>query len=68
MALAYAPCVVDAVVNGKAVHIEVITDYPFRDEVTIKVDLPERMVFPLHVRVPNWALPCRFRIWGVTMA
>jgi hypothetical protein len=54
-ALAYAPCVVETTVGGRRVRAETITDYPFRDEVTIRVTLPERMPFPLHLRVPSWS-------------
>jgi hypothetical protein len=54
-ALAYAPCVVQAQVGGKAVTLETITDYPFRDEITIRMTLPERMALPLYLRVPAWA-------------
>jgi DUF1680 family protein len=54
-ALAYAPCVVETTVDGKAVRVETVTDYPFRDELTIKLTLPERMAFPLHLRVPSWS-------------
>jgi hypothetical protein len=53
--LAYAPCVVETTVGGKRVRVETITDYPFREEVTIRVTLPERMPFPLHLRVPSWS-------------
>jgi hypothetical protein len=55
-ALAYAPCVVETTVNGKPVKVETITDYPFRDEVTIRVTNPELMELPLCVRVPSWSV------------
>lgn len=53
--LAYAPCVVETEVGGKRVRVETITQYPFREDMTIKFTLPERMSFPLWVRVPSWA-------------
>ncbi len=54
-ALAYAPGVVETTVSGKPVRIETITEYPFRDEVTIKVILTEPMDLPLYVRIPSWS-------------
>jgi hypothetical protein len=54
VALAYAPCVVETTVDGKPVKVETITDYPFRDEVTIRVTLAERTALPLYVRIPAW--------------
>jgi hypothetical protein len=59
-ALAYAPCVVETTVNGKPVRVETITEYPFRDEVTIRVTNPEPMDLPLYVRVPSWSTGASF--------
>jgi DUF1680 family protein len=53
--VAYAPCVVETTIRGKPVKVEVETEYPFRDEVTIKVTVPEPLTFPLQLRVPGWA-------------
>jgi hypothetical protein len=58
-ALAYAPCVVETEVRGKRVKVETITEYPFRDEVTIRVTVPEPMDLPLYVRVPSWSVGAR---------
>ncbi len=55
VALAYAPCVVETTVDGRKVKVETITDYPFRDEVTIKLTLAEPMILPLYFRVPSWS-------------
>ncbi len=54
-AIAYAPCVVETEVQGKPVRVEVVTEYPFRDVLEIKVTVPEAMTFPLHLRLPGWA-------------
>ncbi len=56
VAMAYAPCVVETTVGGKKVRVETITDYPFRDEVTIKVTLPAQTVLPISFRVPSWSV------------
>ncbi len=61
-ALAYAPCVVSAEVAGQAVRVETVTDYPFRDEVTIRLTLPRAMAMPLDVRVPSWSKGPSYRI------
>ena len=45
--VAYAPCVVETKIQGKPVKVVVETEYPFRDEITIKVTVPEPMTFPL---------------------
>jgi DUF1680 family protein len=54
-AVAYAPCVVEAQIQGKPVKVEVATEYPFRDTIRIAVTVPEPMSFPLHLRAPGWA-------------
>ena len=53
--IAYAPCVVETTIQGKPVKVVVETEYPFRDEVTIKITVAEPMAFPLQLRVPGWA-------------
>ncbi len=50
VALAYAPCRVESL--GRT--IEVGTDYPFSDEVTIRLRLKAPARFPLHLRIPAW--------------
>ena len=52
-AVAWAPCVVDTKLDGKPVHVEVRTDYPFRDSVEVLVRADS--AFPLSLRVPAWA-------------
>ncbi len=53
--VAYAPCVVETKIQGKPVKVVVETEYPFRDEVAIKVTVAEPLTFPLQLRVPGWA-------------
>ena len=53
--VAYAPCVVETKIQGKPVKVEVETEYPFRDEITIKVTCDEPLKSPLEIRVPGWA-------------
>jgi hypothetical protein len=53
--VAYAPCVIETEIQGKKVRLEVMTQYPFRDEITIAVSAPEPIKFPIHLRRPGWA-------------
>ncbi len=53
--IAYAPCVVETKIQGKPVKVAVETAYPFRDEVTFQVTVPEPLTFSLQLRVPGWA-------------
>jgi len=54
-AAAYAPCVIKTAVAGVPVEIEVETDYPFRENISIHVRVEEPVSFPLHLRIPGWA-------------
>jgi DUF1680 family protein len=54
-AISYAPCVVETKIQGKPVKVEVVTSYPFRDTILIKVNAPEEVSFPLCLRTPTWA-------------
>ncbi len=54
-ALAYAPCVVSTAIGDEKIQVETITDYPFRDEVTIRLTVLRAMTLPLDVRVPAWS-------------
>ena len=54
-AVAYAPSVVEAVLGGNKVRIELATDYPFSETLTFKVSTGTGADFPLYLRVPEWA-------------
>jgi hypothetical protein len=54
MAIAYAPCSVNARVAGKPVRLDVETDYPFADTIKVTIHTAERVRFPLHLRIPGW--------------
>ena len=53
-AVAYGPCTVTAKVGGRDVSFRMITDYPFRSQVTLEM-IAGAGDFPLHVRIPTWA-------------
>ncbi|RFU83443.1 hypothetical protein DY218_27755 [Streptomyces triticagri] len=52
----YAPCEVRAKVGADDTEITVTeeTDYPFKDTVTLTVQTPREVAFPLLLRVPGW--------------
>ena len=51
----YGPCEVTAKVgDGTKVKITETTGYPFDETVTVAVDAPKAVEFPLYLRVPGW--------------
>jgi uncharacterized protein len=68
-AIAYAPCVVDAIVGGQNVRVEVAPDssYPFGDlgesRIVIKVQSGAKSHFPLHLRIPAWGEGATCGVW-----
>jgi hypothetical protein len=54
-AVAYAPNRVSTRIKNIPVSVEVITDYPFRQNIQLKVSVDEAVRFPLHLRIPAWA-------------
>ena len=55
-AVAYGPSEVSTVVaDGVPVSIAEKTDYPFGESVTLSVDTPRPVAFPLALRIPGWA-------------
>lgn len=52
-AISYAPCTVDTEVNGKPVHVEVSSEYPFEE--TIQITVTAEGNFPILLRIPAWA-------------
>jgi len=54
-AAAYAPCVINTKIKGVAVRIEVVTDYPFREKIIVKIRAEDPITFPLYLRIPGWA-------------
>lgn len=54
-AVAYAPNSVSTRIKDVPVSVEVVTDYPFRPDIQMKVSVGEAVRFPLHIRIPAWA-------------
>lgn len=61
-ATAWAPCVVQTGIQNVPVKIEVITEYPFREEILVKVQVAKTTEFPLHLRIPGWVAHTEIRI------
>jgi hypothetical protein len=60
-AAAYAPCLVRTDIDGFPVEVEVATDYPFREEISVKIRTEKPVRFPLHLRIPDWASSATIR-------
>jgi hypothetical protein len=54
-AVAYAPNIVSTRIKDVPVSVEIITDYPFRQDVQLRVSVDEAVRFPLYLRIPAWA-------------
>jgi DUF1680 family protein len=63
-ALAYAPCRVQAEIQGVPVSVEVETGYPFREMVHLHVTAEKPVAFPIHLRIPRWATPAQIQVAG----
>ena len=62
-AVAYGPCCVTARVgDGTEVTITEDTEYPFRDEIRFTVSTPRPTRFPLHLRIPVWAVQATVQV------
>jgi uncharacterized protein len=66
VAAAYAPCRVEASLHGVPVRLRVETDYPFREEIAIRVRPERPLRFPLLLRVPGWARGATARVGSGT--
>ncbi len=55
VAVAYAPSVVKAKVNGVDVEIRLETDYPFDDRLHFTVHAEDAVTFGVQLRIPAWA-------------
>lgn len=53
----YGPMEVETFVNGKQkIKITETTNYPFEEQINLKVSLGSAATFPLVLRIPTWAL------------
>ncbi|GAC1349999.1 MAG: glycoside hydrolase family 127 protein [Ktedonobacteraceae bacterium] len=64
-AIAYAPCRVNTpVADGGQVSLEIDTQYPFREDVMMRVHLPQAARFPMKLRIPGWCKTPQLSING----
>lgn len=49
------PVCLNTQVDGKPVHVQVDSNYPFRLSADITVDVPQAVSFELKIRIPAWA-------------
>jgi hypothetical protein len=53
--IAYAPCSVRTLTgSGKEVGVDVETDYPFKENISIRLSLSDAETFPIYLRIPSW--------------
>jgi uncharacterized protein len=62
--IAYAPCEATVMIDQLPVKIEVITEYPFRDSIRLKVSTGKPVTFTLKLRIPQWATRASIDIDG----
>lgn len=58
----YVQSQAQAVINGQAVTLSQVTNYPWDGEINITVDLDIPLVFGLNLRIPGWC-----RSWSLTI-
>jgi hypothetical protein len=69
VAACYAPNTVTAKVgNGISVTIAEETGYPFKDNITFRVNPKENVVFPLMLRMPGWCKQPLLKVNGEEVA
>ncbi len=67
--IAYAPVEVNAfVADGIAVKLNVETNYPFEEQITIKVSPRKMSAFPLKLRIPGWCNAPEVRVNGTIVS
>ena len=64
VAAAYAPSALEVAVDDVPVHVELHTDYPFREELRFTVRAPRPVRFPLRLRIPGWAQEAALTVGG----
>jgi DUF1680 family protein len=63
-AVAYAPSQARCEIEGVPVTVTLETEYPFRDTLRFTVEAEQPVVFPLHLRIPAWAVEPTIRVAG----
>lgn len=63
-AMSYAPCTVTTVVRSVQVTVEQVSEYPFRQTVSITLTPQRTVAFPLRLRIPAWSQGTRISVNG----
>jgi hypothetical protein len=63
-AVAYAPNTLSTQIKDIPVAVDVVTDYPFRSEIRMKISAEEPVRFSLRLRIPEWADEASIRVEG----
>ena len=58
-AISYAACKVTGIVGGKRVNLQVETNYPFEETISILVQTEGPVNFPMKLRIPKW---CKYPV------
>ena len=63
-ALIYGPCEVQTQLKGQTIGLEIVTNYPFEETVSINFQVETPVSFPLKLRVPGWCQEPSFSLNG----
>lgn len=64
-AISYAPCVVrKPLPDGREIRLHVVTEYPFREQVYVRVACSGSVRMPLKLRIPGWCESPEIRVNG----
>ncbi|PLS01132.1 hypothetical protein CVD27_27045 [Neobacillus cucumis] len=67
-AISYAPCTIQAkVANGVDAKVKVLSQYPFRDTISIDLQVSKNAYFSVKLRIPTWCKEPRLLINGQEM-
>jgi len=65
----YGPChAATTLKSGARVEMEEITEYPFKETVTLKFTLPSETDFTLNLRIPGWCAQASVAVNGAAVA
>ncbi len=53
-AVAWGPCTVEHETGGRRIRLEVVTEYPFDETISIRVSTAAPVSMPLRLRIPGW--------------
>jgi len=68
VAALYAPCEVTTKVGDRHIHIKEETEYPFRETIRMVITPDAAASFPIHFRIPAWAVGATLKVNGTNYA